>query len=100
MMRSCLDCCCPYTVCLSPTLNGSSGIQYFERSDAIEVRNGIIFDFYTGLPYPLTDTLILNAIYTGGGVSSFQPTRLGPIKQLCTLHTKVLDPRHGLKVWV
>ena len=26
----------------SPTLNGSSGIRYFEHSDAIEIRDGII----------------------------------------------------------
>ena len=32
---------------MSPALNGSS----FECSDAIEIRDGIIFDFYTGLPH-------------------------------------------------
>ena len=35
---------------MSPTLNGSSAIQHFEGSDAIEIRDGITFDFYTGLP--------------------------------------------------
>ena len=34
---------------MSPTLNGSLDIQYFERSDAIEICNGIIFNFYTRL---------------------------------------------------
>ena len=38
---------------LSPTLNGSLEIRRFECSDAIEIRNGIIFDFYTGLPHLL-----------------------------------------------
>ena len=40
-------------VCLSPALNGSSEIQRFEHSDVIEIRDGIIFDFYmyTGLPH-------------------------------------------------
>ena len=35
---------------MSPTLNESSAIQRFECSDAIEIRDGILFDFYTGLP--------------------------------------------------
>ena len=35
---------------MSPTLNGSSAIRRFERSDVIEIRDGITFDFYTGLP--------------------------------------------------
>ena len=37
---------------MSPALNGSSAIlsiRRFEGSDAIEIRNGITFDFYTGL---------------------------------------------------
>ena len=36
---------------MSPALNGSLAIQRFERSDAIEIRDGITFDFYTGLPH-------------------------------------------------
>ena len=36
---------------MSPALNGSSAIRRFERSDAIEIRNRITFDFYTGLPH-------------------------------------------------
>ena len=36
---------------MSPTLNGSSAIRRFERSDAIEIRDEITFDFYTGLPH-------------------------------------------------
>ena len=35
---------------MSPTLNGSSVIRHFKRSDAIEKRDGITFDFYMGLP--------------------------------------------------
>ena len=30
---------------MSPALNGSSALQRFERSNAIEIRNGIMFDF-------------------------------------------------------
>ena len=36
---------------LSPALNGSSEIRCFERSDAIEIHDGIIFNFDTGLPH-------------------------------------------------
>ena len=43
-----------YTPRMSPTLNGSSEIQCFECSDAIEIRNGILLDFYTGLPHVFT----------------------------------------------
>ena len=36
---------------MSPALNGSSAIRCFEHSDVIEIRNGITFDLYTGLPH-------------------------------------------------
>ena len=38
---------------MSPALNGSSVIQRFEHSNAIEIRNRILltFDFYMGLPH-------------------------------------------------
>ena len=35
---------------MSSALNGSSTIQHFKGSDAIEIHDGITFDFYTGLP--------------------------------------------------
>ena len=34
---------------MSPALNGSPAIRHFKHSDAIEIRNGITFDFYLGL---------------------------------------------------
>ena len=37
-----------YTACMSPTLNGSSTL---ERFYARKIRNGIMFDFYQGLPH-------------------------------------------------
>ena len=40
-----------YVLHLSPALNGSSEIR---RIDTIEICNGIIFDFYTGLPHMIT----------------------------------------------
>ena len=36
---------------MSPALNGSLAIWRFEGSDAIEIRDRITFDFYTGLPH-------------------------------------------------
>ena len=36
---------------MSPALNGSSAILRFERSNAIEIRDGISFDFYSRLPH-------------------------------------------------
>ena len=34
-----------------PALNGSSTLQRFERGNTVEIHNGIIFDFHTGLPH-------------------------------------------------
>ena len=42
---------CIYEARMSPTLNESSAIQRFKPSNAIKIRNGITFDFYTGLPH-------------------------------------------------
>ena len=36
---------------MSPVLNRSSAIRRFEGNDAIEIRDGITFGFYTGLPH-------------------------------------------------
>ena len=36
---------------MSPALNGSSTLEHFEHSNASEIRNGIMFDFYLGLPH-------------------------------------------------
>ena len=36
---------------MSPALNGSSMLERFEHSNVIEIRNGIMFDFYPGLPH-------------------------------------------------
>ena len=36
---------------MSPALNGSTAIQHFERGNVVEIRNGIMFDFYPGLPH-------------------------------------------------
>ena len=38
---------------MSPTFNGSFALQRFERDNAINIRNRIMFDFYPGLPHIL-----------------------------------------------
>jgi len=38
---------------MSPTFNRSSALERFKRSYAIEIRNGIMFNFYPGLPHVL-----------------------------------------------
>ena len=51
MLGKLINTCHVYTVRMSPALNISSALQLFERSNAIEIRNGIMFDFYPGLPH-------------------------------------------------
>ena len=36
---------------MSPALNGSLAIRRFEGNDAIEIRDEITIEFYTGLPH-------------------------------------------------
>ena len=36
---------------MSPTCNRTTALQRFERSTMIEMRNGVMFDFYLGLPH-------------------------------------------------
>ena len=36
---------------MNPALNGSSALDRFECGKAIEIWNGIMFDFYPGLPH-------------------------------------------------
>ena len=40
-----------YETCMSPALSGSLMVLCLEHDNAIEIHNGIIFDFYTGLPH-------------------------------------------------
>ena len=54
MQHRCVNCLCIYAAHMNPAPNESSTLQYFERGDAIEIRNGIMFDFYPGLPHVLS----------------------------------------------
>ena len=42
---------CICKACMSPAVNRSSAIQRFKHSNAIEIHDGITFDFYTGLSH-------------------------------------------------
>ena len=40
---------------MSPALNGSTMLQRFEHSNAVEICNGIMFDFYPGLSHMIKE---------------------------------------------
>ena len=40
-----------YTTCMSPTHNRKSALLHFKYGNTIEIRNGIILDFYQGQPH-------------------------------------------------
>ena len=42
---------CIYIARMSPTLSGNLALQHVKLGDALEIRNGTIFDFYLGLPH-------------------------------------------------
>ena len=48
---------------MSHALNGRSAIQRFEGNDAIEICDGITFDFYTRLPHRVVYITAVNEIY-------------------------------------
>ena len=45
---------------MNPTLDEDTVLQRFERGNAFEIRNGVMFDFYLELPH------ILSTVYVGG----------------------------------
>ena len=51
MLGRLINTCHVYTVHMSPAFNGSSVLQHFKRSNVIEIRDEIMFDFYPGLPH-------------------------------------------------
>ena len=46
-----------FTARMSLALHTSSSLERFERGNAIEIRNGIMFDFYPGLPHIYSELL-------------------------------------------
>ena len=41
---------CVYMFCMRHTLSGNSALQHVKLGDGFEIHDGIIFDFYPGLP--------------------------------------------------
>ena len=48
---------------MSPALNESSAIRRFKGNYAIKIRDGITFDFYTGLPHILIQYVLNRTKY-------------------------------------
>ena len=55
---------------MSPTLY-SSALQHFERGNAIEICNGIMFDFYPGLPHITVNREIFVTCYMKFSLEKF-----------------------------
>ena len=53
---------------MSPALDGSSALQRFECGNAVEIRNGIMFDFYPGTVTYTILPFTLVSIVTGGSI--------------------------------
>ena len=53
---------------MSPTLNGSTALQHFECGKTVEICNGIMFDFYLGLPHCEKKNDLL--LYTGDTIET------------------------------
>ena len=68
---------------MSPALNGRSAIRHFKHSDAIEIRDGITFDFYTGLPHIRKLIFTSRAFYTR--IVSWGEREQRPIRQAAEL---------------
>ena len=60
---------------MSPALSRSSALYHVKLGDALEIRNGIIFDFYWGLP-----TYILFSFYLP---RNFFNTEIGSVDEAC-----------------
>ena len=43
-----------YVARMSPAIKGSSVLHCFECSNTVEIHNGIMFDFYPGLPHMIS----------------------------------------------
>ena len=52
---------------MSPARNGNTALQRFKRGNAFAIHNGIMFDFYLGLPHMRIQCVhwsCYNALYT------------------------------------
>ena len=67
---------CAVVAHMSPALNRSTALQRFKRGNTVEIRNGIIFDFYPGLPHMCShgshDLHLLSLqVYTDGHMTQY-----------------------------
>ena len=53
---------CSLAVHMSPSLNGSFALQRFECGNMVQLCNGIMYDFYPGLPH-IADKLCNGIMY-------------------------------------
>ena len=90
-MHNCVDSCRIYTAHLSPALNRSSEIQRFERSDAIEICNGIISDFYTKLPHMMYLSPNIRTVHSPPFIAHFSILLTSPLPCL-SLAIALLPP--------
>ena len=83
---------------MSPALNGSSTLERFERSSTSEICNGIMFDFYPGLPHTvchntLTRCVVMVALMTAWTkvCASWPQQTIFPVRE-------VIAPESNLKI--
>ena len=68
---------------MSHALNGSSTLELFERSTTIEICNGIMFNFYPGLPHIFFKPFKLK------GSANEEKTHKQGVTQVSAPHVKV-----------
>ena len=64
---------------MSPALNRSFALQRFERSNVVEIRNGIMFDFYPGLAHMYSTQLLV------AGVSIVRANQIAEVFEFCSI---------------
>ena len=52
---------------MSLALKESSAIRHFEGNDVIEIRDGITFDFYMGLPHMCNGCMSIVVVFNDKG---------------------------------
>ena len=94
-----------YLMRMSSALNGSSALQHFKPGNTVEIRNGIMFDFYLGLPQMVLLLIQLSSMPPGPQhvlISNFLPYfRNSLVAQWLCPHLKanvpvILKPLHCL----
>ena len=86
-----------YTVHMSSALNGSSALECLERSNAIEIRNEIMFDYYPSsllLPLESYHYLLDNSVLSIHDFPlAYHPS---PINPVLGLQARIIESYHYL----